>query len=262
MNWWGKIAGGAFGFAIGGPIGALFGAVMGHQFDKGLSFDHEALNANSQENIQAAFFTATFSVMGHIAKADGQVTHDEIQIANDLMTQMSLNNEQRQAAQRLFNSGKSKEFDYLGVVTQFRSVCGRRSNLLRMFMEIQFHAAYADGSVHAAERAILQDLNRSLGFDDRFLSQLEAAIRMQRGEGGDYSGRSHAEQLADAFKLLGVSDDASDGEIKKAYRRLMSQHHPDKLVAKGLPDEMMRVATQKTQEIKTAYELIKNARKG
>ena len=264
MSWWGKVAGGAFGFMIGGPLGAAFGAALGHQFDKGVSIDHESLGAQSQEQIQTAFFTATFSMMGHIAKADGQVTPDEIQIANDVMGQMSLNEEQVSAARNLFNAGKSENFEYDEIVTQFRDICGRRSNLLRMFMEIQFHAAYADGEVHPAERAILERLNRTLGFSQGFLTQLEAAVRLHRGQQSGYSNlddnRSSSEQLQDAYELLGVTKQSSDGEIKKSYRRLMSQHHPDKLVAKGLPEEMMQLATEKTQEIKAAYEMIKSSR--
>lgn len=260
MNWWGKLAGGAFGFMLGGPLGALFGAVMGHQFDKGLSLDHQDLNLNSQEQIQAAFFTATFSVMGHIAKADGQVTEDEIQIANDVMAQMSLSTEQITAAQTLFKSGKATDFEYIDIIEQFRQLCGRQTNLLRMFMEIQFHAAYADGEVHPAERAILMDLNQLLGFGDDFFAQLEAAVRMHHGQQASKQVKSTRQQLSDAYQLLGVSSDSSDAEIKRAYRKLMSRHHPDKLVAKGLPEEMMQMATQKTQEIKAAYDSIKAAR--
>ena len=261
MSWWGKIAGGAFGFMLGGPLGAVFGAAMGHGFDKGFSLDHHAINHQSQEQTQAAFFAATFSVMGHIAKADGQVTEDEIQIARDVMAQMALTAEQSEAAQNLFNSGKAADFDYAGVVAQFRQVCGRRTDLRRMFMEIQFHAAYADGTVHPAERAILESLNSALGFNAAQFAQLEAAIRLHYSHGAGELKRSSAEQLSDAYGVLGVSRDSTDAEIKKAYRRLMSQHHPDKLVAKGLPEEMMQVATQKTQEIKAAYELVKQSRK-
>ena len=261
MSWWGKIAGGTFGFMLGGPLGAVFGAAMGHGFDKGFSLDHQNINHQSQEQTQAAFFAATFSVMGHIAKADGQVTEDEIRIATDVMAQMALTGEQSKAAQNLFNSGKAPNFDYSGVVAQFRQVCGRRTDLLRMFMEIQFHAAYADGSVHPAERTILEDLNHSLGFSSAQFAQLEAAIRVHYAESGGVAKRSSAEQLRDAYGVLGVSSDANDAEIKRAYRRLMSQHHPDKLVAKGLPEEMMEVATQKTQEIKAAYDLVKQSRK-
>ena len=259
MSWWGKIAGGAFGFMLGGPLGALFGAAMGHQFDKGLSLDHQTLNVDSQEQIQAAFFTATFSVMGHIAKADGQVTHDEIQIAKGVMTQMSLTPEQQRAAQALFNSGKAADFEYAEIIVQFRQLCARQTNLLRMFMEIQFHAAYADGDVHPAERDILNDLNRQLGFDEAFFAQLEAAVRLHRNQQQEPT-KTTAMQLGDAYRLLGVSSDASDAEVKRAYRKLMSRHHPDKLVAKGLPEEMMQMATQKTQEIKAAYEAIKASR--
>ena len=111
MAWWGKVVGGAFGFMLGGPLGAAFGAAIGHNFDKGVAREHSATGsgASGQERIQAAFFTATFSVMGHIAKADGRVTEDEIALARAVMRDMALNTAQTRVAGELFNQGKKAE---------------------------------------------------------------------------------------------------------------------------------------------------------
>ncbi len=264
MSWWGKLAGGVFGFMLGGPLGALLGGVLGHNFDKGLAgLDTEGVSGPEaeQERIQTAFFTATFSVMGHIAKADGRVSPEEISQAQAIMAQMDLQPDMRRAAIELFNQGKRRDFPLDEVLDQFRRECRRRTTLIQMFLEIQIQAAWADGRLDRTEEQLLLHICHRLGIPEFLFRQLERMIRAQQGS--QYQGNSSqpaGASLEDAYAMLGVSADASDAEIKKAYRRLMSQHHPDKLVAKGLPEEMMKVATRKTREIRQAYEAIKRAR--
>lgn len=265
MSWWGKIIGGTFGFMLGGPLGAMLGAAVGHNFDNGLTGSPTSSSHGggpNQERIQSAFFTAVFSVMGHVAKADGRVSEDEIAMARSVMQQMSLDQNQTRVAMDLFNQGKHADFVLDPVITQFRKECHRRRTLLQMFLEILLHAAYADGVLHRDEEALLKDISAKLGFSDAHFQQLEAMVRAQRFfTGGGQPGQPPpAELLTDAYALLGVQPSNSDAEVKKAYRRMMSQHHPDKLMAKGLPEEMVKLATQKTQEIKAAYDLIKDNR--
>lgn len=268
MSWWGKLAGGAFGFMVGGPIGALLGAVLGHNLDKGLKglSGDERLPPGDQERVQTAFFTTTFSVMGAIAKADGRVSPDEIALANSVMAEMDLSEEMRQTAINLFNQGKSAGFPLDQVLEQFRTECHRRNTLIQMFIEIQLQAAYADGSLHRAEEQLLLHICKRLGIPEFVFRRLERMIRAEGQFGGRASGGRRAEarpsgpSLQDAYAILNVSSGASDADVKKAYRRLLSQHHPDKLVSKGLPEEMMKMATQKTHEIRQAYERVKEAR--
>ncbi|MGD2117934.1 MAG: co-chaperone DjlA [Chromatiales bacterium] len=264
MSWWGKLVGGAFGFMIGGPLGAILGAALGHNFDRGLSgLPHDEIpDPGEKERVQTAFFTATFSVMGAVAKADGQVTSDEIRLAEAVMNEMDLNASLRKTAQRLFNEGKSPDFPLDDVIDQFRYECHRRQTLMQMFVEIQLQAAYADGQLHAAESALLKRICQRLGFSEFVFRQLEQRIRAERHFHGGGRPGAAAEKLSlkDAYALLNLAESATDVEVKKAYRRLISQHHPDKLVAKGLPEEMMKVASQKTHEIKQAYERIKSHR--
>lgn len=270
MSWWGKLIGGTFGYLLGGPLGALLGAALGHHFDegRGASRNEGPWGGQDVERIQAAFFTATFSVMGHIAKADGRVTEQEIALARAVMAHMRLDGQQRRAAINLFNEGKADGFDLDGVLRQFRRECQRRTTLLQMFVEIQVQAAYADGVMDATERAILLRICDVLGVDRALFAQIEAMVRAARqfaGGGASAGGRvpphaTTASALRDAYAMLGVGAGASDDEVKRAYKRLMNQHHPDKLVAKGLPEEMIRLATQKTQEIKQAYDTIRSAR--
>jgi len=259
MAWWGKLLGGTFGFMLGGPLGALIGAGLGHGFDSGLKQAPGGwsgkIEFDRHERTQTAFFTATFSVMGHIAKADGRVSQDEIELAGAMMDQMNLSRPLRDVAKRLFNEGKAPGFPLNDVLDQFRIECHRSQNLLRIFIEIQLNAAYADGNVHSAERKLLEHVTERLGLSPSELNHLEAMFRAGRRTAED-TGPS----LEESYAVLGVSSSANDDDIKRAYRRLMSQHHPDKLVARGLPEEMMKLATEKTQEIKAAYEQIKQAR--
>lgn len=269
MSWWGKVIGGAFGFMLGGPLGALLGATLGHGFDKGLTGvemlgSDQHWQGGSQERVQAAFFTATFSVMGHLAKADGRVTEDEIELARQTMDKMQLDEEQRRTAIELFNSGKQDDFPLAEVLEQLKRECHRRVNLIQMFLEIQIATALADGDLHPAEQRVLVVVAESLGISrsqfERLLAMVVAQQRFSR-RGGSSEAPVARESISEAYQLLGVTPSATDAEVKKSYRRLMSQHHPDKLVSKGLPEEMMKIATEKTREIKAAYEVIKTSRK-
>lgn len=277
MGWWGKLVGGAFGFMLGGPLGALAGAALGHGLDKGMARlpGGSGGGEGERERVQLAFFTATFSVLGHVAKADGRVSAEEIRLAEVLMDEMDLDPERRRAAIELFNQGKQADFPLDEVLAQFRKECHRRVTLLRMFMEIQLQAAYADGGLETVEDDLLRHIARQLGFPNFAYQQLRRMIEAERafasagagtgaGErqrrGAGAGPRASGPSLADAYAVLGVERTDSPAAIKKAYRRLLSQHHPDKLVSKGLPEEMMKMAAQKTHEIKQAYEKIRSER--
>jgi DnaJ like chaperone protein len=275
MGWVGKVVGGFLGLAAGGPFGAMLGTALGHGVDRGV----EKLQRNAQlppgdrQRIQSAFFTATFATMGNLAKADGRVSEAEIALAETIMTQLRLSPEMRGAAIKLFRQGKEPDFDLAAVVETFRHECRGQRALIQMFLEIQLQAAYVDGEPSRGQRRVLQQIRSGLRIPEILFRQLETLVRLQRqfgagpgpqgargSTGGWRQSPARAPSLKEAYALLGVSPKDSDATVKRAYRRLLSEHHPDKLVSKGLPEEMMKMATQKTHEIRRAYEMIQEAR--
>lgn len=266
MNFVGLLIGAVIGFFLGGPVGAIIGALLGQSVSVGVS--RGGWSAYDSNMAQQAFFTATFSVMGYVAKADGVVSENEIQAANAVMAHMNLDPAQRLAAIQLFNQGKSQGFDLDAALRNLRIACHGRRDLLGMFLQIQVHAALADGGMmHPAEREVLERICDALGISSYELNQYEQFVRAQqrfRSAGGPGSGGgvqpSRPDTLAAAYQTLGVASTASDAEIKTAYRRLMKENHPDKLVARGLPENMIRLAQEKVQQINVAYDAIKQAR--
>jgi DnaJ like chaperone protein len=271
MGWLGKVLGGAFGFLMGGPLGAVLGSAVGHQYDRGKrppGRDDPRLESGDQQRVQMAFFRATFSVMGHLAKADGSVSRAEIDIARAVMGRLELSEELRKMAIQLFNEGKQSDFPINEALERFRMECHRRYSLIRVFLEIQLETAYADGPLRPGEEQLLLQIADRVHlsrFDFYTIkARIDAEYRLKRaGYDRDWrrapsSGRQPS--LEDMYAVLGITSKASDSEIKRAYRRLVSQHHPDKLVASGLPEEMVRLATEKTQQIRKAYERIAQSR--
>lgn len=264
----GKLLGGLFGYAWFGFLGGLLGLYIGHLFDKGLAQNFNRPGTAAHSQVQETFFRLTFLLMGRLAKVDGQVTQNEIKWAEYVMSQLNLTPELRRQAMDLFAQGKRGEHDLDLELEQFRRIVGRHATLMQMFLEIQIQAGYADGGLSQAEFALLKQVCGALGISNLRFEMIHQRIKAERAfaqgqsrQYGDGQPRmSEQDKLREAYQVLGVAVSDSDPVIKKAYRRLMSQHHPDKLVAKGLPEEMMKLAKEKTQEIQAAYENIKQAR--
>lgn len=260
----GKIVGGLLGFLTAGLFGALVGVFVGHFFDSGLGramgFDYGA----DRERLQRLFFETTFTIMGHLAKSDGRVSEEEISQAETLMERLGLSAEHRREAIELFKQGSQADFQLEPVISTFISEGGRQHNLPVLLLEFLFSIALADGELHPAEKAILGRTAGYLGISDRQFEQLLAMLMAQQNfQGGHYqqsAGTSRHNDIDNAYRALGVNSTDSDRDIKRAYRKLMSQHHPDKLAAQGVPEDMMKMATEKAQEIQSAYELIKSVR--
>lgn len=246
------IIGALLGYQIGRMPGLIIGVILAIWLVRTLRRKvHSGI-----ARVQTQFLESTFAVMGALCKADGQVTQDEIQVAEKLFVRLRLTAEQRKLAQTAFGRGKGEGFDLDAELARVRQITRSQRSLLQMFLQVQLSAVSADGELHPAEHEMLMRVARGLGLPEAEIQQLEAMLR----RGGKARGVSSEEQLDDAYKVLGVSPDASDAEIKRAYRRLMSQNHPDKLASKGMPESMREMAEQKTSEISHAYDVIKQAR--
>tara|TARA_B110001454_G_scaffold11923_1_gene10962 strand:- start:16329 stop:17201 length:873 start_codon:yes stop_codon:yes gene_type:complete len=284
--WLGKITGATLGLFSGGPFGIIIGLIVGHLIDQFVeknllgieqpsSAKNDHVDSSLQMQIQQVFFRTTFRVMGRIAKADGHVSPAEIEAANNIMSQMGLNGDMRKQAIQYFTEGKDAHFDLSSDLSRLKDILSQQTSLAQMFLEIQLSVAYSDGELTLSERRILDRLCRDLGISAFQFEWIHSRVKAAVFGGWSNSSRSnHSRQgkssrgrqsrsadLATAYAVLGVKADVSDSTLKKEYRKLMSQHHPDKLVAKGLPAEMMKLAKEKTQEIQTAYDKIRQARK-
>jgi len=274
MGWWGKVIGGAAGWVVGGPLVAALGVIVGDQFDRSSARYRAAHQRDRFRHADGGplradevFLDATFAVMGHVAKIDGRVSEPEIGFAEATINQLGLDSEQRQQAIARFREGKRGDFPLIVTLDRLRAACAGRHDLLRSFLELQLRIARADGRLHLRERNLLQRIRQQLGISRAEYAQIEALVagREHRAGAGAAGGGSSAplarrDRLRDAYRLLGLAPEADETRVKRAYRQLMSQHHPDKLVARGASDEKIRVANQKTQEIREAYELIRRAR--
>lgn len=279
MQFIGKILGFILGYKFfGGFFGGLLGLIIGHWGDKKL---YELGSVSSTMfgkalTRQSLFMQTTFAVLGHISKAKGRVTENDIQLARQLMANMKLDANNQQLAQKAFTLGKEANFPLRQVMQEFREACGQRRDLLRFFVEVQMQAALQDGNLDGNEQQILFTIAETLGMSrlqfEQMIAMVAAAQRFRSGyyqyeqqgsnQQGQYQGnyggyqRSSGPSLKDAYSILGVSESDDQTTVKRAYRKLMNEHHPDKLVAKGLPPEMMEVAKEKAQQIQAAYDLI------
>ncbi len=264
MRYTGKVLGGLIGMFLG-PLGALAGVLLGHQVDEHLD-KQDALPPPGPEEAAAIgerFFRATFRVMGHLAKADGRVSEQEISAARAVMAELRLDAARVQQAIECFTAGKQPDFDLGAELTGLGRACGGRPDLVRVFVEIQVRAALSGNNLDGPVRPQLNRIAGRLGVSPFELAQIEVVLRIRGGSfryaaGGP--GFSVARKLDEAYKVLEAAPGDSDQDIVKAYRRQLSRHHPDKLKANGLPGSMIEHAKQRTQQIIEAYELIRERR--
>ena len=249
---------------IGALIGALFGGVPGALIGGAAGwFVGQWLRQSiigSLQLAQSELVESTFSVMGAISKADGVVTPDEIKAVEQMFGMLRVEGEMREKAKAAFNRGKQPDFDLDAAVDRFAAVTRGRGPLVQLFLQMQVMAVAADGKIHPAEHAMLVRIARRLGLTERDVSQLEALLRAAQAGPSGPGAPPTQDRLADAYAALGVTPQASGAEIKRAYRKLISQNHPDKLASRGLPESMRAVAEERSREINSAYDLIKSAR--
>jgi DnaJ like chaperone protein len=261
MNWTGKLIGAVLGFILTRrPMGVLLGMILGHFYDQFVARGGAGGAPRADPaTVRATFFRAAFSVMGHVAKADGRVSEQDIAAARRIFRQFNLNDADTRAAMQFYTEGKAPDFDLEATLVELAGVCRGREEVLRMFLEIQMRAALLGDGLAGISRSTLTQVAARLGIGALEFAHLETMLRFQAHASARPS-TGEVNPLGEAYEILGVPKTATDAEVKRSYRKLMSENHPDKLVARGLPESMLEVAKQKTQAIQAAWERVREAR--
>ncbi len=250
------IIGALFGAFIGGFTGLIIGGLLGHA----AGFAFRQFVVGSLQVAQSQLLDSTFSIMGALCKADNVVSRDEINAVEQIFGMLKLQGESREQAKAAFNRGKQAGFDLDAAVDQFAQISRGRAPLVQLFLQLQCMAVAADGRIDPAEHAMLVRIAQRLGLTEADVSQLEALLRTAMGGPSAAGARPQKDRLDDAYAALGITANATPAEIKRAYRKLISQNHPDKLAARGLPESMRPVAEERSRELNSAYDMIKSAR--
>lgn len=278
MGWLGKVLIGTIGYAMGGPLGAIGGAAIGHLLDadhgKGRvpcphcgkrlkvpeggrwkcphcqgQFDfpgRSSAKINANEQAQYVFFVALFSMLAKLAKADGTVSPAEIQVVEECMRkQLKLDADSRKVAQRIFNEAKDSDYRFEDFARQFHQLFRHDQGMLREMLDLLVRVSMADGQMHPEEERLVNIATEIFGLG-------EHEYRRAR--------TSHGVDFARHYAVLGAEPSDSDAEIKKKYRKKVAEFHPDKIVSKGLPEEFTKFANQKVQELNQAYKAIRERR--
>src|SRR4051812_42936696 len=256
---------------VGRIPGMLIGLIIGHFYDQAVDARRTRPRGTPLQ-VSEKFFTATFEVMGHVAKADGRVSEAEIAAARKLMAELNFDGPQIHIAIGFYTRGKSADFDLEDSVGKLVAAVGNQPHLLLAFLELQVRAALEGVDMQGAARDVIFRLAELLDISRLELAHMEAVLRLRREQYRQHNGQRQGSgagpqasarggmQLDAAYQVLEVDPKATNAEVQKAYRRQLSKHHPDKLKANGLPESMLEHAKQRTQQIIEAYELIKSAR--
>ena len=242
MSFLNSALGGMLGFAIGGPLGGILGAVIGSKLgsDKRQSF-------SSNQRNQAAFFTALFACLAKIAKADGVVSREEVdKVDSFIKDRFNFPSEQRLLAIQIFNQAKDDSYSFQDYADQLASLLSQNKNSLIMFYELLFELAMADGVLHPSEEKLLREVPHIFNLRSDLFEELKTKFN---------------NQASDAYLILGVTRDMSLADIKKEYQKKRREFHPDTLISKGLPEELLEKAKEKFIQIQQAYEEIEKQRK-
>lgn len=268
MFYWGTLLGAAIGFYLEDIPGGIFGVILGFLLDKSIAVlkqpAYTKISPAELARLQREFFIASFAVMGHVAATNQHSVADENEALDKVIARLNLPPDVHHEAEELYNEGKSEGFELNRVLLPFYNACRHQRHLLELFLEIQLLAAFKDGEIHPEQNQLLLNIAKMLELSradyDRILSTIRAEDHFLREKAAGPSSNDSIVSDGDAYAILYLPPTASNEEIKTAYRRLISMHHPDKLVAKGLPEEMLKLAEDKTREIRLAYERIRAIR--
>ena len=252
MAWFGKILGGLLGFWLGGPLGMIAGAVFGHMLDKSADLQSGGEQGNGgryyfvntgYNRPQMVFFVGAFSMLAKLASADGNVSDAARRKIDEFMTvDLNLSGQSYDYAWSIFNQALSQSSSFENLADQFYENFRQTPQFLSLMMEIFYRVAMVDGRLSPNEERLIDYAARAFHISD----SLHDSIRRK------YNVRGSSK----AYAVLGLTENATEAEIKKAYRKLILEYHPDTIASKGMADEFKEYATKKFREIQEAYETI------
>jgi len=245
MSWYGKLTFGSLGLFLGGPLGAIIGAAIGHHVvDKKVAMSGPG-RLNQTEKARAAFFVSIFSILGRIAEADGATTEDEVEVVNKFLDSLNISTDERNFARKVFSEARHSHYSIEDFASQFYSINRNNRSVVNSFMDVLFQVAAADGRLHPAEEQALQSVKRVFNISDSEFQSLKAR---------------YFDTADRYYRVLGCTPASSDAEIKTSYRKLVKDFHPDTIVSKGLPEEFTEFASRRFKEIQEAYEQVRRKR--
>ncbi|KAA3614940.1 MAG: hypothetical protein D8M58_10830 [Calditrichaeota bacterium] len=248
MGFWGKAIGASLGFAVGGPLGAVLGGVLGHSYDSQNGYsrqyfereDHTWPEVEQEFDKQYLFYVSLASLSAKMAKADGVITSDEIRAFDHFLRfDLRLDVDERKKIALIFNEAKNSPEEATAIASQFKALIGYQREVLHMMIQLLFRIAMADGHMHPDEQ--------------RFIDQMASIFQLSQVEYQQIRAL-YIKETGRAYQILGVTQNDSDDVIKKAYRKLVREYHPDKMQAKGVPEDFIKVANEKMAEINKAYD--------
>ena len=239
MSIWGKIIGGATGFAFGGPIGALLGSVAGHAIDK-IKTKKKLPEETALKQI--GFTIGVIVLSAKMAKADGKVTEEEIKAFKEKINVPD--NEIKNVA-KLWDQAKKTTDGFEVYAKQISDLLGRNSSVLEELLNLLITIAQADGKITIPEIKYLKKVGDIFGFSNVDFERI-------------YSSKSGV--YTDPYKILGVSRNATVQEIKRKWKQLAINHHPDRLISQGVPEDLIQKSTSRLKEINNAWDTIQNQR--
>jgi DnaJ like chaperone protein len=239
MSIWGKIIGGATGFAFGGPIGALLGSVAGHAIDK-IKTKKKLPEETALKQI--GFTIGVIVLSAKMAKADGKVTEDEIRAFKE---KINIPDNEIKNVAKLWDQAKKTTDGFQIYARQIANLLEKNSSVLEELLKLLIIIALADGKITIPEIKYLKEVGNIFGFSEEDFERI-------------YSSKSGVS--SDPYQILGVSRDASIDEIKQKWKQLAINHHPDRLISQGIPEDLIHKSTSRLKEINNAWDTIQNQR--
>ena len=252
MGWFGKLTFGSLGLLLGGPLGAIAGAALGHHLvDKRIDFTGQQgrsapkLEFGHAEQTQATYFVSLFSILGKLAKIDGVVTREEIAVVQNFISGLPIPESEKQFAKQVFNEAKNSRYSIDDFANQLYQTANMQPTLLLSFLNLLFQIAAADGTFHTAEEKALKRVQEIFRISDSQFQDLKAI---------------YFKDIDKYYRMLNSTPESSNEEIKSNYKKLVKDFHPDKIISKGLPEEFIDFASNRFREIQESYEKIRQER--